>query len=181
MSYCDYVKKLSADAIKFHQSYHDNQYGFPIHSDDELFCRLVLEINQAGLNWTTILKKQDSFRKAYSNFKVDKVANYDEVDIDRLLTDSGVIRNKLKIHAAVENAKSIIQLQKDFGSFKTWLDFNRLSTKEEWLKIFKKTFKFTGGEIVNEFLVSTGYLPGSHDYDCPVYAKILQAKPAWLL
>ena len=162
-----------------HKEYHDKHYGFPILDDNELFCRLILEINQAGLSWEIILKKQDTFRKAYSNFDIAKVAAYKEKDRERLLNDAGIIRNRLKVNAAIENAKTILQLKKEHGSFKKWLDANHPKTKEEWMKLFKKTFKFTGGEIVNEFLMSAGYLPGAHAADCPIYAKVLKAKPAW--
>ena len=162
-----------------HKKYHDRLYGFPIADDDELFCRLILEINQAGLSWTTILRKEETFRAAYSNFNIKKVAAYREKDIARLLNDPGIIRNKLKINAAIENAKAIILLQTAFGSFKNWLDEQHPKTKEDWVKLFKQTFRFTGGEIVNEFLVSSGYLPGAHDTTCPVYKKILLSKPAW--
>jgi DNA-3-methyladenine glycosylase I len=166
--------------LAIHKVYHDQHYGFPIEQDDELFCRLILEINQAGLSWTTILKKQDTFRKAYSNFNIKKVAGYKEKDIERLLNDAGIIRNKLKVNAAIENARAIISIQKEHGSFKKWLDKNHPLTKEEWVKLFKKTFRFTGGEIVNEFLMSTGYLPGAHDESCAIYKKVVKAKAAWL-
>ncbi len=162
-----------------HKLYHDTQYGFPIETDDELFCRLILEINQAGLSWTTILHKQDGFRNAYHQFNIKKVATYKDKDFERLMNDAGIIRNRLKINAAIENAKTIIALQKEFGSFKNWLTHHHPKTREEWTKLFKKTFKFTGGEIVNEFLVSTGYLPGAHDKNCPFYKKMLKAKPMW--
>ena len=178
MSYCSYVKTI-ADEQNVHKIYHDNHYGFPIHEDDELFCRLILEINQAGLSWTTILNKQVSFRKAYHNFNIKKVAAYLQKDIDRLLNDAGIIRNRLKVNAAIENAKTILKLQKEFGSFKNWIDQHHPKAKEDWTKLFKATFKFTGGEIVNEFLMSTGYLPGAHDEDCIVYKKLAKAKPAW--
>ena len=177
-SYCEAV--LAMDAGNVHRVYHDQYYGFPIESDDELFERLVLEINQAGLSWDTILKKQENFKKAYRNFQVKKVAAFNDADIDRLLADAGIIRNRLKIHAAIENAKVIIQLQKDFGSFKNWIDAQHPKSKEEWVKIFKKTFRFTGGEIVNEFLMSTGYLPGAHGEDCRIYKKVMKARPPFL-
>lgn len=162
-----------------HKIYHDTQYGFPIDDDDELFCRLVLEINQAGLSWTTILNKQEGFRKAYHNFSIKKVAAFKEKDIERLMNDAAFIRNRLKINAAIQNAKTIRLLQKQFGSFKNWLAQHHPKTKEEWTKLFKNTFTFTGGEIVNEFMVSTGYLPGAHDINCPVYKNVLTSKPAW--
>lgn len=163
-----------------HKNYHDNFYGFPIHDDNELFGRLILEINQAGLSWETILKKEQSFKKAYSNYNIKKVATYTEKDRERLLNDAGIIRNRLKVNAAIENAKSILALQKEFGSFEKWLEHHHPKTKEEWVKLFKKTFRFTGGEIVNEFLMSIGYLPGAHAENCPVHKKILKQKPMWL-
>ncbi|RZJ82101.1 MAG: DNA-3-methyladenine glycosylase I, partial [Flavobacterium sp.] len=126
-----------------------------------------------------ILKKEQSFRKAFDNFDIKKVANYDEADRERLLADAGIIRNKLKVNAAIENAKTIIGLQETYGSFKNWINQHHPKTKDEWVKLFKKTFKFTGGEIVNEFLMSTGYLPGAHDLDCPTHQLILASKPAW--
>ena len=179
MSYCTFSNALKPGEKAVHKVYHDNHYGFPIETDDELFCRLILEINQAGLSWETILNKQENFRKAYHNFNIKKVAAYKEKDITRLLNDAGIIRNKLKVNAAIENAKAIIAIQKEFGSFKNWLSHHHPKTKEEWMKVFKQTFKFTGGEIVNEFLMSAGYLPGAHDEDCPVYKKVVKAKPMW--
>lgn len=95
------------------------------------------------------------------------------------MADAGIIRNKLKVNAAIENAKTILVLQKEFGSFEKWLEQNHPKTKEEWVKLFKKTFCFTGGEIVNEFLMRIGYLRGAHDENCPVYKSILKAKPMW--
>ncbi|WP_090662382.1 DNA-3-methyladenine glycosylase I [Parafilimonas terrae] len=178
MSYCSYVAALNNDNV--HKHYHDKEYGFPLADDDELFARLVLEINQAGLSWTTILNKKDNFFKAYDNFNVKKVAKYNQKKIDTLLNDAGIIRNRLKINAAIENAKKILEIQKEHGSFKKWLDKNHPLTKEEWVKLFKKHFRFTGGEIVNEFLMSSGYLPGAHAEDCPVYKKIIKLKPMWL-
>ena len=179
MSYCTFINKLKPGEQPVHKTYHDKQYGFTIEEDNELFCRLILEINQAGLSWTTILNKQENFRKAYSNFDIRKVAAYKQKDIDRLLNDAGIIRNRLKVNAAVENAKAIIDLQNEYRSFKGWLDYNHPKTKPEWVALFKKHFKFTGGEIVNEFLMSTGYLPGAHDKDCPIYKKVVKAKPKW--
>ena len=179
MSYCKAMHIMKPDDLAVHKPYHDLHYGFPIQDDNELFCRLVLEINQAGLSWTTILKKQESFRKAYHNFNIKKVAGYKEKDFNRLMNDAGVIRNRLKINAAIENAKAILAIQKEHGSFKNWIDKQYPLTKAEWVKVFKKTFRFTGGEIVNEFLQSTGYLPGAHDESCVIYKKTIKAKPAW--
>jgi len=177
-TYCETVKDLDANNV--HRIYHDTQYGFPIENDNELFGRLILEINQAGLSWTTILNKQESFRQAYAHFDIQKVADFNEDDQKRLLADAGIIRNQLKINAAIENAKTILRLQKEFGSFGKWLAYHHPKTKEEWVKIFKKTFKFTGGEIVNEFLMSTGYLPNAHSETCAIYHKIAEQNPPFL-
>ncbi|MBC7937745.1 MAG: DNA-3-methyladenine glycosylase I [Rhizobacter sp.] len=181
MSYCNAIEYMMPEERKaLHKKYHDNFYGFPIEDDNELFGRLIMEINQAGLSWETILKKEATFRKAYHNFNIKKVAAYKEADRERLMNDAGIIRNRLKINAAVENAKTILALQKENGSFKKWIESNHPKTKDEWVKLFKKSFRFTGGEIVNEFLMSAGYLQGSHAESCPVYKKVLKAKPMWL-
>ncbi|MBA2250885.1 MAG: DNA-3-methyladenine glycosylase I [Chitinophagaceae bacterium] len=177
-TYCDFITTL--DVKNVHRLYHDNEYGFPIEIDNELFARLLLEINQAGLSWETILKKKDNFFRAYENFEIKKVANFDGKKILSLLQDAGIIRNRLKINAAIENANVILQMQKEYGSFKKWIDHYHLLSKEEWVKLFKKHFKFTAGEIVNEFLMSTGYLPGAHSTACPVSKKIAKKKPMWL-
>ncbi|WP_330747197.1 DNA-3-methyladenine glycosylase I [Chryseobacterium sp. CP-77] len=180
MSYCLAIEGMQPESRKeLHKNYHDNYYGFPIHDDNELFGRLILEINQAGLSWETVLKKEDSFRKAYDQFDIQEIAAYTEEDRERLLSDPGIIRNKLKVNAAIENAKTIIELQKEFGSFEKWLEHHHPMTLQEWMKLFKKTFKFTGGEIVNEFLMSTGYLQGAHHESCPVHPKVLAQKPLW--
>lgn len=178
MTYCDYVKSHPEDL--FNKPYHDTQYGFPLDDDNLLFERLILEINQAGLSWILILKRADNFRKAYRGFEIAKVAKFGAKDRARLLADAGIIRNRLKVDAAIENAKRIQKLQKEFGSFKGWLDAHHPLTKDEWVKLFKKTFVFTGGEIVNEFLMSTGYLAGAHAKSCPVYKKVASLRPAWM-
>ena len=181
MTYCEFLEKIPAGPKKdLHKNYHDNHYGFPLNDDNELFGRLLLEINQAGLNWEIILKKEQAFRKAFSNFDIRKVAAYTEKERERLLNDAGIIRNRLKINAAIENAKVILSLQKEHGSFEKWLEHHHPLTLDEWVKLFKKTFTFTGGEIVNEFLMSIGYLPGTHDKSCHIYQKIAEQKPMWM-
>jgi DNA-3-methyladenine glycosylase I len=167
MSYCDV-----APGHPFHGPYHDEEYGFPVSDDDRLFERLVLEINQAGLSWLTILKKREAFREAYAGFVVDKVARFDARKRARLLENEGIIRNRLKVDAAIENAKRVKALQKSHGSFAQWLAAHHPRSKEEWVKLFKRTFVFTGGEVTGSFLLSIGLLPGAHDEDCPVYARI---------
>lgn len=177
-NYCAYVKSLPADNV--HRHYHDHEYGFPLAEDNALFARLVLEINQAGLSWDTILKKKANFYHAYDGFDIGKVAAYTEKKTAALMQDAGIIRNRLKIQAAVYNAGKILELQESYGSFRQWIEHHHPLTKEAWVKVFKKTFRFTGGEIVNEFLMSTGYLPGAHSPECPVYKKIRKTKPAWM-
>ena len=163
----------------FHGVYHDTEYGFPAGEESVLFERLVLEINQAGLSWLTILKKRAAFRAAFADFDVDRVAAFGPTEIERLLADSGIIRNRLKIEAAIENSRRIQALRQSHGSFLGWLEAHHPRPPEEWVRVFRKTFRFTGGQIVNEFLMSVGYLPGAHEKDCPVYARILGLAPPW--
>jgi DNA-3-methyladenine glycosylase I len=177
-SYCDYC--ISHPEDSYNRMYHDTEYGFPIHDDNLLFERLILEINQAGLSWITILKKAENFRKAYNGFEVARVAKYGEKDVNRLLADSGIIRNRLKINAAIVNAQKIQELQKECGSFESWLDVHHPLSRDGWTKLFKKTFVFTGGEIVNEFLTSTGYLAGAHDESCPMFKRVASLRPPWM-
>ena len=174
-SYCDI-----APGHPFHGPYHDREYGFPVRDDDRLFERLVLEINQAGLSWLTILKKREAFIAAFEGFEIARVAAYDDVARSRLLADAGIIRNRLKVDAAIENARRIQALQASHGSFAAWLDAHHPRPHAAWVKLFKAHFKFTGGEICREFLLSTGYLEGAHRPDCPVYAEILKREPPWL-
>jgi len=178
-SYCEYVLNAGKDSV--HKEYHDKEYGFPIHDDNGLFARLILEINQAGLSWETILKKKDNFFKAFDQFDIDKVSRYSEKKIEKLMQDAGIIRNRLKIESTIDNAKRIKSIQNEYGSFKNWLNEHHPLSKDEWVKLFKQTFRFTGGEIVNEFLVSSGYLPGAHVASCPVYKKVLKQKPQWAI
>jgi DNA-3-methyladenine glycosylase I len=173
--YCD-----SAPGHPFHGPYHDTEYGFPRRGDAELFERLVLEINQAGLSWLTILRKRDAFRRAFDEYDVDRVASYGDADRDRLMADAGIVRNRLKIDAVIENARRIRALRETHGSFAGWLDAHHPLTRDEWTRLFKKTFRFTGGEIVNEFMMSLGYLPGSHDPSCPVYRQVAELNPPWM-
>ncbi len=174
--YCVYVSTLT-DTADVDKNYHDNHYGVRIEDDSELFCRLVMEINQAGLSWRTILVKEQGFRKAYHHFSIKKVAGYSEKDFQRLMTDASIIRNRLKINATIHNAQQILQIQKEYGSFRAWLDTHAKELKHDktaWLKLFKKQFKFVGGEIVGEFLMSINLLPGSHDSKCQAYRNMLK-------
>jgi DNA-3-methyladenine glycosylase I len=168
-----------APGHEWHGPYHDRNYGFPLRDDAELFERLALEINQAGLSWLTILKKRQAFQRAFANFDIDRVAAFGERDRARLLGDADIIRNRLKIDAVIENARRLQQIRAEHGSFANWLDAHHPATLQEWTKLFKQTFRFTGGEIVREFLVSTGYLPGAHEPACPIYSRVLEQRPPW--
>jgi len=140
----------------------------------------VLEINQAGLSWETILRKRGNFKRAFDGFDIARVAAYGDEERQRLLADAGIIRNRQKVNAAIENARRILILQEEFGSFAAWLDHHHPLSREAWTRLFKKTFLFTGGEIVNEFLMSTGYLPGAHEPSCPIYPRVAALSPAWM-
>ena len=174
-SYCDI-----APGHPYHGPYHEKEYGFPIRDDSKLFERLVLEINQAGLSWLTILMKRENFRAAFAGFDIDRVAAYGRRERARLMRDAGIIRNELKINAAIENARRIQSIRESHGSLARWLDAHHPLTKEEWVKLFKKSFLFTGGEITGEFLISTGYLSGAHIVDCPIYARVAKKNPPWM-
>lgn len=177
--YCDI-----APGHPVHADYHDREYGFPQRDEADLFERLILEINQAGLSWETILRKREHFRRAYDGFQVDVVAAYGEAERLRLLEDAGIIRNRLKVDAAIHNARVIQELRRSHGGFAAWLDAHQLldgqpRDKAGWIKLFKQTFRFTGGEITNEFLMSLSYLPGAHRETCPVYRRIDRLDPYW--
>lgn len=179
-SYCKYVSDI-VDKNDVDKIYHDFHYGVRIENDDELFGRLLMEINQAGLSWRTILLKEKGFRKAYHNFNIKKVAKYGEKDFVRLMNDASIIRNKLKVGAAIYNAQQILKIQKEYGSFRKWLDEtgerlqmegeSNTNLKNEWVKLFKKHFKFVGSEIVGEFLKSISMLEGAHDRRCKVVSS----------
>ncbi|MBI1777531.1 MAG: DNA-3-methyladenine glycosylase I [Proteobacteria bacterium] len=175
MSYCDI-----APGHPFHAPYHDGEYGFPVDSDSVLFERLALEINQAGLSWLTILRKREAFSAAFQGFEPARVAAYGAKERARLMADAGIIRNRLKIDAVIHNAGVILALAREHGSFAQWIHRHHPLEKADWVKLFKRTFRFTGGEIVGEFLMSIGYLPGAHDAGCPVYRQIAKLNPPWM-
>ena len=171
MSYCSI-----APGHPVHGPYHDTEYGFPLHDDAGLFERMILEINQAGLSWETILKKRDGFRRAYDGFDPHVVARYGEADRERLLSDASIIRNRLKVDAAIHNAQRVVALIAAHGSFSAWLDAQGTLTKDAWVKVMKREFKFMGGEIVGEFLMSIGRLPGAHGVGCPIGEMLVNGK-----
>jgi len=160
-----------------HGPYHDTEYGFPTEDERLLFERLSLEIMQAGLSWEIVLKKRKNLNKAFNHFRPAKVAAYGAADIRRLLADAGIIRNQLKIKAIIHNAGVVLSLRQSHGGFAAWLAAHRMEgrrkrSKSEWVKLFRKTFKFTGGEITGEFLMSIGILPGPHWAGCGVYKRL---------
>jgi DNA-3-methyladenine glycosylase I len=162
-----------------HGTYHDTEYGFPQRDEAVLFERLALEIMQAGLSWEIVLKRRAGLARAFAGFDVDRVAAMDEGDTARLLADPAIIRNRLKVAALIANAQRIRGLRDSHGGFAAWLDAHHPRDKAAWVKLFRQTFVFTGGEIVGEFLMSLGYLPGAHATDCPVAARIAALGPPW--
>jgi DNA-3-methyladenine glycosylase I len=170
---------LAAPGHPLHGPYHEEEYGFPSEDEAVLFERLVLEINQAGLSWLTVLQKRRAFRAAFAGFEVDRVAAFGDADLERLMRDPGIVRNKLKIAAVVSNARRIQELRRSHGSFHNWLEAHHPLPAAEWTRVFRQTFRFTGGLIVGEFLMSLGYLPGAHEPSCPVYGRILPLAPPW--
>lgn len=173
--YCDI-----APGHPYHGPYHDHEYGFPITDENALFERLCLEILQAGLSWLIVLKKRPALTAAFEGFSVDRVAMYGDTERERLLADPGIIRNRRKIDAIIENARRVQNLRQTHGSFAGWIAAQHPRSKDDWVKLFRQTFLFTGGEVVNEFLMSIGILPGAHRDDCPVQARILACHPAWV-
>lgn len=173
-SYCEFAPRHP-----LHAPYHASEYGFPQRDERALFERLLLEINQAGLSWELMLKKREGFRAAYAGFDVDAVAAFGPADSERLLADPRIVRNRLKIAAAIHNAQVIQRLRASHGGFAHWLDAHHPRAKADWVKLFKQTFRFTGGEITGEFLMSLGYLPGAHRPDCPQHAQVIAAGAPW--
>ncbi len=171
--------------------YHDKEWGLPLHNDQKLFEFLILDAFQAGLSWLTILKKRENFRKAFDNFDAKKIALYDDKKINELLNNAGIIRNKLKIHASVTNAKSFLEIQKEFGSFdkyiwqftkhKTivnkWKNWKEIpaSTKESDAMskdLKKRGFKFVGSTICYAFMQAAGMV-NDHTVDCFRYKEVM--------
>jgi len=165
----------------WHEPYHDREYGYPVGDDRALFERLALEINQAGLSWLTVLKKRAAFNAAFDGFDIERVAAYGEAERARLLADAGIIRNRRKIDAVIENARRLAALRGGGETFAAWLARHHPRGKAAWLALFRETFTFMGGEVVGEFLMSVGYLPGAHSRDCPVFARLEPLRPPWLI
>ena len=173
--YCDV-----APGHPFHGPYHDQEYGFPLTDERELFERLSLEVFQAGLSWLIVLKKRASMRAAFDGFDVDRVAAYGDAHMESLMADAGIIRNRRKLAAIVENARRLKTLREREGSFAAWMARHHPLPKERWVKLFKAHFVFMGGEVVGEFLMSIGYLPGAHREDCPVSSRLNALDIPWV-
>ena len=174
--------------------YHDEEWGVPVHDDRKLFEFLILEGFQAGLSWEIILRKRENFRKAFDNFDPEIVAKYDQKKIDRLLTDAGIIRNKLKVNAAVTNAKAFLEVQEEFGSFDAyiWQFVNGKPIINSWATLKdipvstpesdamskdmkKRGFKFVGTTICYAHMQATGMV-NDHTVDCFRYQEICDMK-----
>ena len=162
-----------------HGPYHDTEYGFPVTDERVLFERLALEIMQAGLSWEIVLKKRGALNDAFDHFAVDRVAAYGAEDVARLLANPAIIRNRLKIEAIIKNAARLQAMRASHGGFVGWIDAHHPRNKAAWVKLFRQTFAFTGGEITGEFLMSIGVLPNAHHEKCPIYAIIATTNPPW--
>ncbi len=171
---------LIAPGHPIHGPYHDTEYGFPQRDETVLFERLGLEIFQAGLSWELILKRRPGLVLAFAGFAVDRVAAFGPGEIAALLANPAIIRNRAKVEAMIANARVVQELRASSGGFAAWLDAHHPRALAEWIKLFRRTFRFTGPEVVREFLLSTGYLPGAHAEDCPVAARIAAARPPWM-
>lgn len=170
--------------------YHDEEWGVPVHNDRKLYEFLLLDAFQAGLSWSTIINKRKNFRKAFDNFDYKKIAKYDNKKIKSLLNDKGIIRNKLKIHSTVENAKAFMKIQKEFGSFDKYIwQFTGGKTKHNNWKQMKhvpptskesddmskdlksRGFRFVGSTICYAFMQAAGMV-NDHIEDCFKYKKL---------
>jgi len=163
-----------------HGPYHDHEYGYPVDDEAALFERLSLEIFQAGLSWLIVLRKRPNFAAAFADFEVASVAAYDKSDVERLLGDPSIIRNRRKIEAVIENARRAAALRSSHGGMASWIAAHHPRNPDEWVKLFRSTFVFTGPEIVREFLLSIGFLRGAHREDCPVFTRIAALRPPWM-
>jgi len=169
-------------------AYHDHEWGVPVHDDRHLFEMLILEGAQAGLSWITILKKRENYRRAFDNFDVRKVARYDARKIQKLLADPGIVRNRLKINAAIQNTKAFLAVQKEFGSFDKyiWQFVGGEPVLNSWKKgqipartkesdamskdLQKRGFKFVGSTICYAFMQAVGMV-NDHTIDCYLHKK----------
>lgn len=185
-----------ANRSELEQSYHDHEWGVKIHDDRTLFEFLVLEGAQAGLSWSTILRKRDGYRRAFDNFDARKISRYSEHTVSRLLTDSEIIRNRLKINATITNAGAFLQVQKEYGSFDRyiWQFVNGKPVQNSWRKMTdipsstpesdamskdlqKRGFKFIGPTICYAFMQAVGMV-NDHVVDCFRYKELKNKRKA---
>jgi DNA-3-methyladenine glycosylase I len=171
-------------------AYHDDEWGVPVHDDRTLFEFLILEGAQAGLSWLTILKKRDNYRKAFDGFDIDRISNYEEIDLKRLLDDSGIVRNRLKIVSAIKNARAVLDIQEEYGSLdayiwhyvdgtprqNAWKSTAELPAKTELSEVMskdlkKRGFNFVGPTICYAFMQAVGMV-NDHTTDCYRYKEI---------
>lgn len=172
--------------------YHDEEWGVPVHNDNKHFEFLILESAQAGLSWITILKKRQNYREAYDNFDPVKIAEYNEEKFNELLNNSGIVRNRRKIEASINNAQKFLEIQSEFGSFDTYIwDFvNNKTIKNEWDNISevpantelsskvskdlkKRGFRFVGSTVIYSYLQAVGLI-NDHIKDCFRYNDLLK-------
>ena len=184
---CDWVEGQFPEYIK----YHDEEWGVPVHDDKKHFEFLILEGAQAGLSWSTILKRRDGYRNAFADFNVEEVAKFDQNILDTLLLDKGIIRNRLKVYSAATNAKAFIKVQEEFGSFDKyiWPFVNGKPIVNKWQKMSeiqattkesdalskdlkKRGFKFVGSTIIYAHMQACG-LVNDHTTDCFRYREIV--------
>ena len=170
--------------------YHDNEWGIPQHDDRKLFEMLILEGAQAGLSWITILKKRENYRKAFDNFNAEKVAKYDDRKFQQLMANEGIVRNRLKINATIENAKAFLRVQKEFGTFDTFIwqfvdsqpeknAFKTLSqipakteeSEKMSKELRKRGFRFVGPTICYAFMQAVGMV-NDHTVDCFRFSEV---------
>ncbi|HET9135606.1 MAG TPA: DNA-3-methyladenine glycosylase I [Candidatus Kapabacteria bacterium] len=175
-------------------SYHDEEWGVPVHDDQKLFEFIVLEGAQAGLSWLTILRKREGYRKAFAEFDPEKVARFTEAKIEKLLLDPGIIRNKLKVNSAVTNAKAFLKVQEEFGSFdnyiwqftngkplvnhwKTMKDIPPRTAESDAMSkdLISRGFKFVGSTICYAHMQATGMV-NDHTTECFRHSQLLKAK-----
>jgi DNA-3-methyladenine glycosylase I len=162
-----------------HDAYHEHEYGVPSRDDAVICERLALEIFQAGLSWELVLRRREGIRAAFGGFAPVHVAGLGDEDRARLVADVRLIRNRRKIDAIITNAGVMCGLIDQYGSVAEWLDAHHPRERPEWVRLFGGTFRFTGPEVTNEFLMSLGYLPGAHAATCPVYSRIVALGPPW--
>lgn len=191
---CEKIRCSWAGELPIYIDYHDNEWGRPVHDDNKLFEMLILEGMQAGLSWITVLKKRKAFREAFDGFDPDKVALYDEKKIQELLANEGIIRNRLKVNAAVTNANVFLEVQKKYGSFDKfiWEYVKRTPIRNHWEKMAevpakttlsdqiskdlkKMGFKFVGSTIIYAFMQAIG-MANDHVTNCFVYQEMQGVK-----